>query len=121
MQLRTSRLSATRGWSALPTPELDSERTLALVIAAPRFVNESAHLEQLRAALPRSRSILCSTAGEILGERAEEELEATLQRLPPGAQQVGFYGYGEISPFATGHCDLHDQTMALTTLFEVSR
>jgi hypothetical protein len=67
-----------------------------------------------------SIAISCVGRRLILGERAEEELEATLQRLPPGAQQVGFYSYGEISPFATGHCDLHNQTMTLTTLFEVS-
>jgi hypothetical protein len=31
---------------------------------------------------------------------------------------VGFYSYGEISPFGTGHCDLHNQTMTLTTIGE---
>jgi len=67
-----------------------------------------------------SIAISCVGRRLILGERAEEELEATLQRLPQGAHQVGFYSYGEISPFATGHCDLHNQTMTLTTLFEVS-
>ncbi len=67
-----------------------------------------------------SIAISCVGRRLILGERAEEELEATLQRLPQNAHQVGFYSYGEISPFATGHCDLHNQTMTLTTLFEVS-
>jgi PAS domain S-box-containing protein len=50
----------------------------------------------------------------VLGERTEEETEATLEALPPGAQQVGFYSYGELSPFAAGRCDLHNQTMTLT-------
>ena len=35
-----------------------------------------------------------------------------------GTQQIGFYSYGEISPFASGHCDLHNQTMTLTTIGE---
>ncbi len=54
----------------------------------------------------------------VLGERCEEELEATLDNLPEQAQQIGFYSYGEISPYATGHCDLHKQTMTLTTISE---
>lgn len=54
----------------------------------------------------------------VLGERTEEEIEAVLEGLPEGAQQVGFYSYGEISPLAAGRCDLHNQTMTLTTLSE---
>jgi hypothetical protein len=48
----------------------------------------------------------------------EEELEATLEAFPAGAQQMGFYSYGEISPYSTGLCDLHNQTMTLTTIAE---
>ncbi|MND07425.1 hypothetical protein D3C83_293750 [compost metagenome] len=55
----------------------------------------------------------------MLGERTEEEIEATLEALPPATEQVGFYSYGEISPFATGHSDLHNQTMTLTTICEM--
>jgi hypothetical protein len=54
----------------------------------------------------------------VLGERTEEEIEATLDALPPGAQQVGFYSYGELSPVVGGRCELHNQTMTLTTLSE---
>lgn len=53
-----------------------------------------------------------------LGERAEEEIEATLDVLPENTRQIGFYSYGEISPHTTGHCDLHNQTMTLTTISE---
>ncbi|KAA3611958.1 MAG: hypothetical protein DWQ01_05635 [Planctomycetota bacterium] len=63
-------------------------------------------------------AISCVGRRLILGERAEEELEASLETLPPGSSQIGFYSYGEISPFASGHCDLHNQTMTLTTLSE---
>ncbi len=65
-----------------------------------------------------SLAISCVGRRLILGERAEEELEAVLEELPPATQQIGFYSYGEISPYATGYCDLHNQTMTLTTLSE---
>ncbi|MFN8121513.1 MAG: FIST N-terminal domain-containing protein [Thermoleophilia bacterium] len=56
----------------------------------------------------------------VLGERTEEEIEAVLDGLPAGTRQVGFYSYGEISPLAAGRCDLHNQTMTLTTLAEAA-
>jgi hypothetical protein len=54
----------------------------------------------------------------VLGERAEEEVRATLQRLPLGTQQIGFYAYGELAPTACGRSDLHNQMMTLTVLSE---
>lgn len=65
-----------------------------------------------------SIAISCVGRRLILGQRAEEEIEATLHGLPEGTRQVGFYSYGEISPYASGHCDLHNQTMTLTTITE---
>ena len=63
-------------------------------------------------------AISCVGRRLVLGERIEEETEITLENLPPATQQVGFYSYGEISPYATGQCDLHNQTMTLTTFAE---
>ena len=54
----------------------------------------------------------------LLDERIEEETVATLEALPAGAHQVGFYSYGELSPGASGFCDLHNQTMTITTIGE---
>ena len=65
-----------------------------------------------------SLAISCVGRRLILGERAEEELEAVMDCLPSGAKQIGFYSYGEISPHTSGHCDLHNQTMTLTTISE---
>lgn len=65
-----------------------------------------------------SIAISCVGRRLVLGERAEEETEAALDVLPDGTQQIGFYSYGEISPYTTGHCDLHNQTMTLTTIGE---
>ncbi|MFC5300414.1 FIST signal transduction protein [Azospira restricta] len=63
-------------------------------------------------------AISCVGRRLVLGERIEEETEVALEHLPPGTQQVGFYSYGEISPYASGSCDLHNQTMTLTTIAE---
>jgi hypothetical protein len=65
-------------------------------------------------------AISCVGRRLVLGERTEEETEATLDVLPKGTQQIGFYSYGEISPYTTGTCDLHNQTMTLTTLSEAA-
>lgn len=65
-----------------------------------------------------SIAISCVGRRLVLGERAEDELEATMHVLPEGISQIGFYSYGEISPFAEGTCDLHNQTMTLTTIAE---
>ena len=66
-----------------------------------------------------SVAISCVGRRLVLGERTEEEIEATLDSLPPGTTQVGFYSYGELSPHtASGRCDLHNQTMTLTVISE---
>lgn len=63
-------------------------------------------------------AISCVGRRLLLGERTEEETESTLEIFPKGTQQIGFYSYGELSPFAEGSCDLHNQTMTLTGITE---
>ena len=65
-----------------------------------------------------SIAITCIGRRLVLKGRIEEEVEATLDALPPGTQQIGFYSYGELSPSQDGPCDLHNQTMTLTTISE---
>lgn len=68
-------------------------------------------------------ALLVSCVGRrmVLKQRVEEELESVREILGPGAAMTGFYSYGEISPVnATGRCELHNQTMTVTTLAEVS-
>jgi hypothetical protein len=67
---------------------------------------------------PLAIAISCVGRRLVLGERTEEETEAALEVLPKETRQIGFYSYGEISPYTTGHCDLHNQTMTLTTFSE---
>ncbi len=65
-----------------------------------------------------SIAISCVGRRLVMKEYTEDELEAVLETLPEGVNLVGFYSYGEISPFATGQCNLHNQTMTLTTIAE---
>jgi hypothetical protein len=84
---------------------------------------EGAALAGCEAAPPDGGPVLalavsCVGRRLVLGESAEEETAATLAALPPGSTQVGFYAYGEISPSTSATCELHNQTMTLTTLRE---
>lgn len=67
-------------------------------------------------------ALLISCVGRklILGPRIEEEVEAVREALGPDTLLAGFYSYGEISPFNEGgSCQLHNQTMTITTFHEL--
>jgi len=63
-------------------------------------------------------AISCVGRRLVLGQRVEEETEATLENFGPRARQIGFYSYGELSPAGGGTCELHNQTMTLTAILE---
>jgi hypothetical protein len=63
-------------------------------------------------------AISCVGRRIVLGDRIEEEVEAVRDALPKESHMTGFYSYGEISPYAIGHSDLHNQTMTLTLFAE---
>lgn len=63
-------------------------------------------------------AVSCVGRRLVLGERVEEEVEATRAAFPAGAIQAGFYSYGELSPAGGGVCELHNQTMTLTSYRE---
>ena len=55
----------------------------------------------------------------VLGQMVDEELEAAERRLGPGTVMTGFYSYGELGPLGQAQvCDLHNQTMCMTTIQE---
>jgi hypothetical protein len=65
-------------------------------------------------------AILVSCVGRklVLRQRVEEEIEAVREVLPQ-AVLAGFYSYGELCPQgAARNCELHNQTMTITTLAE---
>lgn len=66
-------------------------------------------------------ALLISCVGRklILQGRTEEEVEAIDDVFKQQTILTGFYSYGEISPFISGHgCQLHNQTMTITTFDE---
>ena len=63
-------------------------------------------------------SISCVGRKLILGQRIDEEVETVMEYIPKQSIQSGFYSYGELSPLTNGTCDLHNQTMTLTLLWE---
>lgn len=63
-------------------------------------------------------AISCVGRRLLLGERIDEETEVTKAAFPPNTVQLGFYSYGELSPLTEGNCELHNQTMTITTFRE---
>jgi hypothetical protein len=67
-------------------------------------------------------AILVSCVGRklVLNEMIDEEVQAAKDILGNNTAITGFYSYGEISPFNNGtQCELHNQTMTITTLTEI--
>lgn len=56
----------------------------------------------------------------ILGQLIDEELEEVAHTLGKNVNLMGFYSYGEIAPFEVDKlkCELHNQTMTLTAIYE---
>lgn len=66
-------------------------------------------------------AILISCVGRklVLKQRVEEEVEGVREVLGHRTVLAGFYSYGEISPFTpSAKCELHNQTMTITTFSE---
>ena len=66
-------------------------------------------------------ALLVSCVGRriVLGDRVEEELEVVKEIFGAKTVLCGFYSYGEISPTLENvACELHNQTMTITTLYE---
>jgi hypothetical protein len=101
------------GWTA----QLMQANVDRLVDGAAQAAAQTAAMSQV---VGECLAVAVSCVGRrlVLKERVEEELEVARDGLPAGAQLVGFYSYGEISPLASGRCQLHNQTMTLTTLAE---
>lgn len=68
-----------------------------------------------------SLCIIVSCVGRrlVLGQLTEEELAMVSFMLGLNAVLTGFYSYGELAPFSDIlQCQLHNQTMTLTTVYE---
>jgi hypothetical protein len=66
-------------------------------------------------------AVLISCVGRklVLKQRIEEEVEGVRDVMGGRTVLTGFYSYGEISPFTpNARCELHNQTMTITTFSE---
>ena len=83
----------------------------------------AAHNTEIPEKINPAFSLLISCVGRklILGQRIEEEVEAVAETFGHQTPLAGFYSYGEISPFNEGGaCRLHNQTMTITSFYELS-
>lgn len=64
--------------------------------------------------------VSCVGRRTVMKQITEDELEAIEDVLGKNVQLTGFYSYGEIAPFKNDllHCQLHNQTMTLTAIYE---
>jgi len=68
-------------------------------------------------------AVLVSCIGRrlLMGQHTIDEVEAASAELGAKVCRLGFYSYGEISPHgASGMCELHNQTMTVTTISEAA-
>ena len=68
-----------------------------------------------------SLALLVSCIGRklLMGQRIGDEAEAVAEALGKRTAVLGFYSYGEIAPHpVSGRCELHNQTMTVTSLSE---
>jgi hypothetical protein len=68
-------------------------------------------------------AILVSCIGRrlLMGQHTLDELEAVGTEFGSHVPRLGFYSYGEISPHRrSGACELHNQTMTVTTIAEAA-
>ena len=95
----------------------DFDRLIGGAAGATRMVNDTGAPVGSEALVV---AISCVGRRLVLGERTEEEVEAVLDAMPKEQTShiTGFYSYGELSPYASGACDLHNQTMTLTVFSE---
>jgi hypothetical protein len=65
--------------------------------------------------------LLVSCVGRrlVMGQMTEDELDIVQEKLGTETFITGFYSYGELAPFSDAmQCQLHNQTMTLTTIYE---
>jgi hypothetical protein len=93
-----------------------------------RLADGAAEAARQASALPGRRTsetaaIMVSCIGRriLMGQQIIDEVAAAEAKLGENVRSVGFYSYGEISPHAvSGMCELHNQTMTVTTIAEAA-
>lgn len=82
---------------------------------------EAATQSRARLGAGAELAILISCVGRrmVLGQRTDDELGSVGEVLG-NIPMTGFYSYGELNPSGVVGCELHNQTMTLTTMQEVT-
>jgi len=91
-----------------------------LINAAAEAASEA--VSSLGKKVPVDLALMVSCVGRklVLSDRIDEELEAALDNITPGATVAGFFSYGEIAPQKDNKIShLHNQTMTVTTFAEL--
>lgn len=97
--------------------------TVRLMRASYEEIIQGAAAAAEQASLASSLVLCVSCVGRriVLGQRIEEELECVRSSFGPGPVLTGFYSYGELAPSGQSHaCQLHNQTMTITSLAEAT-
>ncbi|MDR2876919.1 MAG: FIST C-terminal domain-containing protein [Chromatiales bacterium] len=64
--------------------------------------------------------VSCIGRRMVMGQMITDEIEAVCSELGERFSMVGFYSYGELAPHElSGICELHNQSITITTLTEV--
>lgn len=63
-------------------------------------------------------AISCVGRKLVLGQKTEDEIDVVFEQFDDSVEQIGYYSYGEIGPFIDNKCDLFNQTMTLTLIWE---
>lgn len=88
------------------------------LINGARYSAEAA-TQKLKEGVELAILITCIGRRLVLKQLVEEEVEAVEAVVGEGSKITGFYSYGEIAPFGElSACELHHQTMTITTLRE---
>lgn len=86
-----------------------------------RLIDGATGAAEKSASTPPQLALLISCVGRrmVLKGRAVEEIESARKVFGDSTTLMGFYSYGEISPFTpNAKCELHNQTMTITTFSE---
>jgi hypothetical protein len=79
--------------------------------------------ESLGKDIDTNLALLVSCVGRkiVLADRVDEEVEAAVSSITPGATIAGYFSYGEIAPQRMGKLSkLHNQTITITTFAELN-
>ena len=94
--------------------QADSDRLVQGAVNAAKITQSAEHVLTELALLIR-----CVGRKLVLKQRVEEAIEGVREILGKRATLTGFYSFGEISPFTPNvGCELHNQTMTITTFRE---